>query len=641
MCGHPASVERSFFFGIVLLPLGLLLHGCDAEEKAPDTGPATEHASAGEERLPSDTPPPLYDARELAGESPHGTGPRGLARLRPPAESAAEIAERLAALAYEEAVRADTPEGYERFLQDHPDSPYERTAAERLEALCFDRAREAGTPEAYKRFIYRFPLSGRSREIFTEAQRACSLRSHDVAWVTHCRELLTLLPYSPRKAELLDWIQGVEEALKSDRVGYERYLAAPTEYASVYQRFPLHGAESGASPVSDLSVEEIWRKAQATHRRHRIHHPAANPHLERLHLFFLTYDLASRLRFHRGVDAFPGHHDFPEIGAHIVEQRWFEEFLAKVTADPAYNYKEGYPLRVILAIHTAAHFFQLPFPTLFCLIFQESKFDFSVASAAGAVGLGQLTPIGVRQIEKLRARGDYEARLQGATAHLGAVYRDEVIRAILDRMGIEHAFPALPDRFPDTVGQTFPGAVDAAFVQEVSRILQERGLGYGSDLARVRANCRLLARGMMLPDRLAPLHAAYHEVMEQRFGGRLGNVYNPETNILYSAALLRYYMRYRWYVSGQELELRPLVRSMAAVVSYNQGQTGVRRYLEQVRREFPDLDLNEATLVHLRALFTKDRLAVHHPGRPGTVREVYRHATAIGTCSCRLPEENG
>jgi len=100
-------------------------------------------------------------------------------------------------------------------------------------------------------------------------------------------------------------------------------------------------------------------------------------------------------------------------------------------------------------------------------------------------------------------------------------------------------------------------------------------------------------------------------------------------------------MRYRWFVSGQQLELQPLVRSMAAVVSYNQGQTGVRKYLKQARREFPDMDLNKATLAQCSQLFTRKRLTLQHPGRPGTVKEVYKHATSIGSCSCGLPEKGG
>jgi len=568
-----------------------------------------------------------------APEGPLGAGGK--------AEAANESAELGAARAYEDARRVDTIEGFERFLERYPDSANEQAAAERLEALCFEQAQRAGTLEAYKQFLYRFPLSRRTDAVLAAVDPVCSLRGQGAATVSACRELLGLLPYSERKAQLLAWVHGAEENLKAERVGYEKHLTAPSEYAGVCRRVPLQDAGRGETRVSNVSIDAIWSEVEAYHRKHRIDHPAANPRLERLHHFFLTYDLVSRLRFHRGVDAFPGHHGIPEIGTHIVEQRWFEEYLAKVTANPKYNYKESYPVRVILAIHTAAHFFQLPFPTLFCLLFQESKFDFTVTSGVGAVGLGQLTPIGVQQIEKLRDKTDYEERLQAATAHLGRVYRDEGIHRILDRLGFEHSLPALAPRFPETVGNTFPKAINAEFVKEVAEILQRKGLPYGSDLSLVRSNCRLLSRGIMPPDRLADIQGVYHEVMERRFGRELGNIYNPETNIFYSALLLRYYMKYRWCISGHELELRPLVRSMAAVVSYNQGQTGVRRYLERVQQEFPGLDLNEATLEQCRTLFTKERLAVHHPGKKGTVEEVYRHATSIGTCSCRPPETNG
>jgi len=597
------------FCGIVLLLHGLFLHGCTTEEKTLDPYPAKE------------TPPSVS---------------------RSETEKGGENVVHLVDLAYDQARQSDTIEEYEHFLKRHPDTNHEQDVLERLETLCFEQAKEADTLEGYKQFIYRFPLSPRLQEKFPEVQRTCSVHSHKIDTVTTCREVLKLFPYSEAKAELLQQIQQVEEALKSDRVGYEKHLTTPSGYISVYQRFPLHDAGRQAPRVSNLSAEEIWEKADAFYRKVRGDRAAANPQLEKLYRFFLTYDLISRLRFYRGADAFPGQHDFPEISAYIAERRWFDEYLSKVTENPIYDYKEYYPIQVIMAVHAAAHFFQLPFPTLFCLIFQESKFDFTVVSGVGAVGLGQLTPIGVKQIEKLRGkRKDYEGRLQAATAHLGNVYRDEVFLQILDRMGIEHDFPTLPSTFPKTVGHRFPKAVNADFVKEVAERVQQKGLSFGSDPALLRKKCRLLSRGMMMPDRYAALHGVYQEVMERRFGEKLGNVYNPETNILYSALLLRYYMKYRWCISGQDLELRPLVRSMAAVVSYNQGQTGVRRYLSHTQREFPDLDLNEATLEHCSKLFTKKRLSVHHRGKSGTVKEVYKHATSIGNCACRSPEPNG
>ena len=176
-----------------------------------------------------------------------------------------------------------------------------------------------------------------------------------------------LFPYSREKAELLKKIYQQEDVLKSDRIGYEKHLTSSSPLFSVYQHYPLHDAEKQVTRISNLPAEEIWEKADALYRQYSIDHPAGNIHLEKLYRFLLTYDLISRLRFNRGVDILPGQNDIPEIIDHVMEKRWFEEYLSKVTADPAYEYKEYYPVQVIIALHTAAHFFQLPFPTLFCL----------------------------------------------------------------------------------------------------------------------------------------------------------------------------------------------------------------------------------------------------------------------------------
>ena len=594
-----------------LLSLVLVLTGCTDEEKA--------------------------SYREAVGTNAP-SGYRAFLNAYPESRYSGDVQDRLQDADFSRACQDNTISSYAAFLEAYPGSAHEQEARQGLERCSFEKAREKGRVDSYRNFLLEFPLSTQGQRVREEVRRICSAGNLDIGTVTSCRQTMKLFPYSGEDAELLRRINALEEALKSDRVGYEKFLVTSSAY-SAFQHAPLEKDDSPADEASSLSAAEILEKANDHYLAHGTVTEHVNPRLERLYRFALTYDLISRLRFSRGVDNLPGQCDIPKIMKEIMGTRWFREYVVKITEREEYGFREDYPLRLVAAIHTAAHFFELPYPTLLCLLFQESKFDFSVVSRVGAVGLGQLTPIAVKQVAKLRRKRHYEDRLQAATAHLKKVYSDPVFLQILDRMDLQHNFPTLPPRFPAAAAVVFPRNDRTSVVRQVAAELGKQGFPYAADIALVENKCRLLSRGMVLPERYAAVHGVYRDVMERNYGQHLGNLYNPETNVLYAAMILRYYLKYRWYVSGREVDLKPLVRTMAAIVSYNQGQAGVRKYLRKVAHEFPDVALDEVSLAQCNRLFTRERLQLYHPDSPTTVSEVFRHATRIGSCSCLMPEQ--
>ena len=100
-------------------------------------------------------------------------------------------------------------------------------------------------------------------------------------------------------------------------------------------------------------------------------------------------------------------------------------------------------LRILISIQAAAHFFEVPYPALFCLFFQESKFDFLADSATGAKGIGQLTSIGLREIRRLRQSSKIEIKLQKTAAYVNQVYSDTQIQQWLSYLGLNIYFPEI------------------------------------------------------------------------------------------------------------------------------------------------------------------------------------------------------
>jgi hypothetical protein len=439
------------------------------------------------------------------------------------------------------------------------------------------------------------------------------------------------VPQSPDSTKIADIIKRVEPTVVEMKK--ESKIIAAESLASTYRYIPLQNASVSVTRLSDLPYDQFAMKIETHYQRFQDQSGLVNPKLQRLHKFSVSFDLISRLRFNRGVTHLENQKEIDDLIDHIIQSRWYMEYMTRITANPAYEYMETRALQILITIHTAAHFFDIPFPTLFCLLFQESKFDFKIVSHTGAMGLGQLTRIGLEQIEILRQKEEYEALLQAAINHLGNIYQDIFILRALKEMGFHPVFPQL-SRFPLEVELTKPKGLDPEIIRATQKELELKGLFPKLDYAKLKSLLTKVRRGFVLPEHYAPLRPTYVKVIQREYGKHLGNIYNPETNILYSAMLLRFYLNYSWKINGQKLRLRPNVKAITAVVAYNEGSRGVLSYLHKLKKDFPDLDLNRADIQELEITFTQERVLQNHPGAPRKAHEIFKHAWAIKNCSC-------
>lgn len=353
-----------------------------------------------------------------------------------------------------------------------------------------------------------------------------------------------------------------------------------------------------------------------------------NENMKRMHRFAVSYDTISKAHFSRGVMKLPSQRDIPELISYALRGDWLEQ-MTKMTSEPIYGYSESRAIRIFVGTHTVAESYSIPYPTFFCLLFQESQFDFKVHSKTGATGLGQLTGIAIRQLQLNRKSAATEKRLQATITHLGNIYRDPIFKEILTEMGFKADLPDLK-YFPK--GITPARRVNNQFAQQISTQLVKQGHKYGKDVNLVRKLVGQISRGILLPKAYAAVHPIYLDTITKA-KNQLGNTLNIETNILLSGMLLRYYMDYPWRANGIRLKLRPEVNAMLAVAAYNQGPGGVQRYLTQFKLNFPKKDLNSMTLNDFRSTFTSARVANALRQTPGQAKEVFEHVWKVKLCS--------
>ncbi len=386
--------------------------------------------------------------------------------------------------------------------------------------------------------------------------------------------------------------------------------------------------DSSQSGVIDAVIAEVNAEYASLEQRKRVN--SANPDIERLQRLLIGYDQIYKTLFGFDTNQLKCQKSNEAIVEHVMRSRWFNEFLIPVTGKPVYEYAENVSLRIAIATHAGSAFFDLPYPTLICLLFRESKFDAKALSPTGALGLGQLTSIGLSQLQKLRGNSDEEKRIQDAARHISDLYRHEQMLEILYRLGFQ---PDLPDLgpFPNHIERINP--VTRSFIEDVASELIQKGYAFGNDFDLIGRLVKREFRGEVLRGRYAAVHPVVLNVVDRRYGRRYGNVFNIETNILASCMLLRYYFHYPWRINGEKIRVRPCLRSLLAIAAYNQGPTPVSRFLEYVSMDSPNLDLENATADDLKPLFTKARISKSLKGRYRRAGEIYHHVVNIRACS--------
>tara|TARA_Y100001970_G_C14221005_1_gene852664 strand:- start:1183 stop:2625 length:1443 start_codon:yes stop_codon:yes gene_type:complete len=358
-----------------------------------------------------------------------------------------------------------------------------------------------------------------------------------------------------------------------------------------------------------------------------------NKKMRRIIKSFLQFEIISRKRFNRGTKSLSNQAELLDLADHIAESRWYREAIKKFSSNNAYGFSEERLLRVLFSIQVASNSFNIPYPALFCLFFQESKFDFLANSHTGAKGIGQLTSIAIREVSRLRNNPKKELLLQNTASHLNKVYNDPQINLWLKELGFKINLPKISP-IPKKIEFT---KLNSDFMRDVGKELIKNGHSYGKNIGLLWYLSKKIRRGKILPERYAHTHKIFSQMLANRYASSPSSAYNIETNILLSSMLFNHYYRYKWQ-KGEEIFILPEdTRIILAASAYNQGQTGIRRFLINLKQEFPSLEFKKFTANKLKNYFTSERIrnAVYQTDLK--IRETYIHVKKIMECSTKKP----
>jgi len=124
--------------------------------------------------------------------------------------------------------------------------------------------------------------------------------------------------------------------------------------------------------IPDLSTNQLLQSVGNLHRSYfeKKKNKFVNENMRRIIMMFMQFESMSRQIFNRGTISLPTQTDLEGLADHVVESRWYREALNRFYSNSAYGFSEERMLRVLISIHTAANFFEVPYPSLFCLFFQ-------------------------------------------------------------------------------------------------------------------------------------------------------------------------------------------------------------------------------------------------------------------------------
>ena len=427
-----------------------------------------------------------------------------------------------------------------------------------------------------------------------------------------------------------------------------RYIHKPTLLDSKIKKFssnekinsPILTLKPTESPkINSKSTNSIPNQiVNSVSKIHRYYfeknkYPFFNESLRRIVITFLQFESISRKRFNRGTESLPTQVNLEDLANHIVESRWYRETLRRFSANKAYGFSEERMLRILFSIQVSAHFFNVPYPALFCLFFQESKFNFLANSHTGAKGIGQLTSIAIKEIQRLRKNPKNELLLQKAANHLNQVYTDPHINMWLNNLGFNVNLPKIYE-IPKNIEFT---KINSSFMQKVGKELVKNGQLYGNNISLLWYLSKKVRRGRILSNRYAHMHKVFSQILENEFAMSQSSAYNIETNIIYSTLLFNNYYRYKWKKNKEIFDLSKDARALVAVAAYNHGQSGMRRFLINLRKEFPTLEYKSLSVKKFEDLFTIGRISKALQRPFYKIRETSKHVQNIIECSIKKP----
>ena len=175
-------------------------------------------------------------------------------------------------------------------------------------------------------------------------------------------------------------------------------------------------------------------------------------------------------------------------------------------------------------------------------------------------------------------------------------------------------------------------------MREVGKELVKEGQSYGEDTSLLWLLSKKLRRGHILYGNHAHMHKVFSQMLEKEYASSQASAYNIETNILLSTILFNHYYSYQWRNNKQIFDIPPDARVILASSAYNHGQTGVRRFLINLKNEFPLLDFQKLSSQKLKILFTTRRLSNALQGHSQKILEASRHVRKIMDCAEKRPK---
>ena len=103
--------------------------------------------------------------------------------------------------------------------------------------------------------------------------------------------------------------------------------------------------------------------------------------------------------------------------------------------------------------------------------------------------------------------------------------------------------------------------------------------------------------------------------------------------------LFNHYYRYKWQ-NGKDLFFIPEdTRAILAASAYNHGQSGMRRFLINLKNEFPVMNFKDLSVNKLSNYFTHQRLLKALQRPKDKIREASTHVKNIIECSTKKPKQ--
>lgn len=286
-------------------------------------------------------------------------------------------------------------------------------------------------------------------------------------------------------------------------------------------------------------------------------------------------------------------------------------------------------VRTYGAALVASRVFQVPPNLLICLLLQESRMRSSAVSPTGAEGAGQLTAVALAQVDELLNQSSrWRERLRLYETTMNQLYGDSTTRGVLDALIPDMRYPVLT-----RINRVERSPVSDGLLRRVALVLDRKHPELAKDAELLRTVCTELRAGRAIEPNYAPIATAYGIASTELYNAQLGNTFNPESNVAFSAMLFRHYIRYPWTLDGRRLVLPYSLRCALAVIAYNQGPLATLRILKHIS-ETGLFDVDAMSIQTMLQLYSEELVVEAIGEEPGMrAEELYRHFDAIMSCA--------